>query len=470
MKRLLRTILRILDGSPSASMATPNRQRGQSMLELALITPLLAILVAGAVEVGWYTNRWLSLLEVTRVGARSATFLQNELSPIEWNDDASIFPAIQTELMGIADTEESVSKAENARNCATFSNFGFYSFISCLMQSSLDPLELKIDPIDPLDADPAGQEAAEALPDSLRNLVVYPDQDLQSYDDIVISVFSIQTVNNARYTGLETNNEGIVNGRPTYVDFQTPPQAIDPASDIYKITYDLNNAGSGGGASLRNYPEGLQNIVVGRYPSNANECTQKGTDSSNAVQMDDTDPGFEIDPFDYLNADNGAVTTRTYGTSPDFLDYTLELTDIDGAPLADSGPEFQRGFSTTGQHRIDDPNVFCYGSEFSIADVEELINMPGFIQPNLYDPPSDDKLSAEYQAWLVDVYASQDERAFFEPQGMTLVEIFWQHDLLLNFALFRPLQRAYGEGDIVIALWSAFPLPSAAPNILYQLP
>ena len=166
--------------------------------------------------------------------------------------------------------------------------------------------------------------------------------------------------------------------------------------------------------------------------------------------------------------DDGAITySPTYGT----VSYPLELTDIDGESLSDDGDEFQRGFAFTGQHRIDDPDVFCFGSEFGIRDVEELINLPGFIEPNIYDPPTEDRDSAEYQTWLDnEVYPSQDERAFFESQGMTLVEIFWQHQLLLNFALFRPLQEAYGDGDIVIALWSAFPLPSAAPNIIYQLP
>ena len=96
--------------------------------------------------------------------------------------------------------------------------------------------------------------------------------------------------------------------------------------------------------------------------------------------------------------------------------------------------------------------------------------MPGFIEPDLYDAPDPITEPLAYEAWVQAVYDSQDERAFFEPQGMTLVEVFWEHDMLLNFGFFRPLKEAYGDGDIVIALWSAFPLPSAAPNILYQLP
>lgn len=504
MKRFLRTILRILDGSPSTSIATRNRQRGQSMLELALITPLLAILIAGAVEVGWYTNHWLTLLEVTRVGARFGTSLTDALSPQEWNDDASVFPAIQLEFMEGDDTDESYTRAVNARFCETGGNFGFYSAISCLTERSLDPLNLVIDSIDPLDA--SADESGETDP--------------ASHDDIVVSVFSIQPVNNAEEFGVEDNNEGITNGRPTYRELDTARLEIradvSTTSELYKVTYDLNGLGGGPKAAYRNYPPGLQNIVVGRYPATANECTHKGTYKAKELDglgniiypndltlLDVTDPGFETDPFDYLSSDNGTVTGRKYGDGPEDSDYSDDYTfEFAGA---DTGIEFQRGYSFTGQHRIDDPDVFCYGSEFSIADVEMLVNMPGFIQPDIFHPPynpynyalnsgeyQDWLDSDEYQAWhnsddpdkyfgwlqtpegeqWVDdeVYSSQDERAFFAPQGMTLVEVFWEHRFLLNFPLFRPLQQAYGDGDIVIALWSAFPLPSSAPNIIYQLP
>lgn len=468
MRKFLRTILRILDGSPTTSMATHNRQRGQSLLELAFITPLLAILVAGASEIGWYANRWLSILEVTRVGARSATFLQDEMTPIRWNDDASIVPAIQThpDLLNRDASDSRVLLATNARDCESGSGFGFYSFITCLMTSSMDPLEILVDGDDPLDADSEAQEAAEEA------LFPGPGGDLLSYDDIVVSVFAIQNINNADFTGSEVGNEGFF--RPRYQTYENPPQPIDPVSGVYKITFDLN------ANSSKTYPPGMQSIVVGRYPSNANECNYKGTAANNKVLLEDTDPGFEYDPFDYIDNPSldtavGDVTIVKYDADDDAPSFQIELADLEDESLADlmtgGNGEFQRGFSLTGQHKVNDPDLFCFGSEFSVADVEALINMPGFIEPDLYDPPADDS-SAEYLAWEDAVYASQNERMFFEPQGMTLVEVFWQHELLLNFPLFRPFQEAYGDGEgtIVIALWSAFPLPSIAPNFTYQLP
>jgi hypothetical protein len=428
-------------------MATRNRQRGQSLVELAFITPLLAILIAGGAEVGWYTNRWLTLLEVTRVGARSATFYEGDLSPLQWPDLASVAPDIQTGYMGVVPSDFTYLAAQNARDCETNGNFGFYTRVMCTVESSLDPLSIR----------------------------------MNGTDDIVISVFAIQPVNNARYVGYEANNEGTGN-RPKYKDLRyTSIQDIDPDSKVYKITYDLNDAGGQGqyASKDRKYPPGRQNVVVGRYPANANECTDSGTPTT-LHTLEWGDPGYEKDPFDYLNQDDGDITFRTWGD----VDYYLELRDPDQGPLSDAEPEFQRGFSTTGQHQISDPNVFCFGSEFSIRDVEELVNMPNFIKPDLYNPPTTDTSSQAYHDWVDDeVYGvdpdlsdtnyitnAQEERAFFEPQGITLIEIFWHHDLLLNFALFRPLQDTFSKGEIVIALWSAFPLPSVAPNITYQLP
>jgi len=425
MRQFLRTILRILDGSPNYTMATRNRQRGQSMLELAFITPLLAILIAGAVEVGWYTNRWLSLLEITRVGARSATFLQGDLSPLQWTNEASIHPDIWKTYYGLSDGDYEVQQATNARECVTGSNYGFYSFIACIMETSLQPLEFNM---------------------------------VNGQDDIVISVFAIQPVNNADFRGTEPNEEGD-DSRPIFYRFS--PQAatqISPTSDEYKITFDLNDT-----AQRDDYPPGLQSIVVGRYPTNANECTRETT-TTDALPAN---PSFEHDPFDYLVVGDGSpglVTVNPHTSE----EYVLEVRAEDGTRLSDEEREYQRGFSFLGQHRVDDPNVYCYGSEFSIREVEQLINMPDFIEPDLYNPPPTTP-ATPYEDWVNAVYDSQNERRFFEPQGITLVEVFWEHDLLLNFPLFRPLQEAYDD-VMVIALWSAFPLPSSAPNITYQLP
>ena len=84
MRNVARTIMRILDGSPGAGGL---KERGQSLVELALITPLLIIMFIGIVEIGWYANHLLILMEVTRVGARNGTLASGALSPLNWSEE-----------------------------------------------------------------------------------------------------------------------------------------------------------------------------------------------------------------------------------------------------------------------------------------------------------------------------------------------------------------------------------------------
>ena len=48
----------------------PRRERGQSMVEMALALPILLLILAGAVEVGMYFNTYLTLVDATREAAR----------------------------------------------------------------------------------------------------------------------------------------------------------------------------------------------------------------------------------------------------------------------------------------------------------------------------------------------------------------------------------------------------------------
>lgn len=48
----------------------PRRERGQSMVEMALALPILLLILAGAVEIGMYFNTYLTLVDATREAAR----------------------------------------------------------------------------------------------------------------------------------------------------------------------------------------------------------------------------------------------------------------------------------------------------------------------------------------------------------------------------------------------------------------
>jgi hypothetical protein len=48
------------------------RERGQSMVEMALSLPILLLVLAGTLEVGWYYNTYMTLVDATREAARYA--------------------------------------------------------------------------------------------------------------------------------------------------------------------------------------------------------------------------------------------------------------------------------------------------------------------------------------------------------------------------------------------------------------
>src|SRR5215216_4589210 len=91
MRTLLVKIIQLLDGTPAVY---GKRQSGQSVVELALITPILIILLAGLVEIGWFANNYLNLLDVTRAGARRGAVLQDQKSPLFWDNKHSYVPRI----------------------------------------------------------------------------------------------------------------------------------------------------------------------------------------------------------------------------------------------------------------------------------------------------------------------------------------------------------------------------------------
>lgn len=404
MGKWLQLILRTLDGTPQLKQG---RQQGQSLVEMAFITPLLAIMIAGIVELGWYANNVLILQEVARVGARAGTVLTGDLDPIlGWDNRGSIHRAVYEDanttitlpVGGTPETDAHLEFINNTRGGPSFDNCptaisGFYPFIACLMLNSMDPLTIR----------PNG------------------------VDDLVISVFSLQAVNNGNYLSITD----------------------DPA--LRRRTINLSGFND---VSDNPYINGPQVIVIGRYPTNANECSVENTpggggqyDVSRSVR----------DPFDYLDGFAAANPS-------DYLEINKQDWYLDGADpvLAvelegydpPSSFEYQRGFVWTGQHMVERTDTFgdtyCYGSEWSNERVQALMNLPSL---------------------TLDI----EEREYLPGQGMTLVEIFWEHRLLLDFPLFTPAVRGFGaldgDGDslIRISTWAAFPLPSAEPNIYYRI-
>jgi hypothetical protein len=400
MRKVLRKILEILDGTP-AVYGKQKGWNGQSVVELSLVTPILIVLLMGLAEIGWFANNFLILLEVTRVGARYGTTQTGETSPLAWNNDASRSP--YTSFNDTVDLIGGRSKFDY-RDCSVIRDQnnrevqGFYNSIACVMRQQMDPL------------------------------VLSPDNGV---DDIVISAFSLQAINPSTL--------------PSTRFYQFPSGSVATQNPIDQINASLD-------ASMQNKN---QIIVVGRYPSNANECT---------VNALGNDAELERDPFDFFKDSrrNYQLINTALPDSEDNRNF-VELEGYDAlsyAPYVEtdvSEPqpppmrERQRGWVFFSQHGITDfidpvsGAKNCFGSEWSIQEIQELFNISNFI----IGPPGTNR---------------EQEQARIPSQGMVMVEMFWQHELLLKNPIFNPVWTILGDNTSV-SVWAAFPLPATEPRI-----
>lgn len=320
MAKFLVKVLEILDGTPAEYGKRP---RGQSVVELALVTPLLIVMFASMVEVGWFANNYLTLLDATRSGARIATGLQDTRSPLQWDNRASLVPDSlltnpddQIYKMSDASGNDDLFRqnyrptlSTGAPRCILTGDFiGFYNEVACRTINALDPLSLR---------------NADAL-------------DHEATDDVVVSAFALQVLKG---------------------------HYLDP-DDTHTVAHPVPDP-----------PDATQSVVVGRYPINANECE---------INPDGTARrSTERDPFD-LNS-NGAWDVKALSTNPDIATYQTINTHFEEAPGFDpynpTRPERQVGFSWYGNHRVGGTGATagCIGSRWSIADVERLVNLPTYL-------------------------------------------------------------------------------------------
>jgi hypothetical protein len=371
MRNLFRKCAAILDGTPTEY--GQRGWRGQSVAELALVTPLLIAMLMALVEMGWFANTYLILLEASRAGARFATTLPPERSPLDWPNDASIYDV----------TSARSRAARQEFNCRD--STGFYSDVLCTTIDSLRPMVMD-----------ANQDTiADRAFDGVR------------LDDIVISAFALKQVNPATVSGL---SPGIITGGGMSSIRPLPNvPAADPAG-VPGLTANSPRI-----------------VIVGRYPTNANEC---GT----------MEPR---DPFDYFTNN-----TRDYRyVNPALLpDPTIEenrnYVELEGMDAGtDSG---FIGFSYLGNHVSNDPtnNNNCRGSDWTTIEVERLVNLPNWSLP------------------------TNAERVVLPDRGgLIIVEIFWRHELLLDSPILATMIGTLDALDSPIAVWAAFPLTATEPLI-----
>jgi len=80
-----------------AALRRPSRS-GQSMLEMAVLLPILLLLIAGVVEIGAYANDYLTLLNAAREGARFGVDLDPSLTvqePFDTREGHPPFPDVR---------------------------------------------------------------------------------------------------------------------------------------------------------------------------------------------------------------------------------------------------------------------------------------------------------------------------------------------------------------------------------------
>ena len=156
--------------------------------------------------------------------------------------------------------------------------------------------------------------------------------------------------------------------------------------------------------------------ISGRLPARANEC--EGSDLR--------------DPFDWhgplgpASAPDGLANGAYENQGDDFGKWDADVENI-------------RGYVFRGNHRIDYGGTKqCLGSEFSIEQVQALLNFEG-------DADQVRKLTQATN------------------YGLVLVEMFWEHTQLLGLPWFRlgPL-----EETSTIHVWTFFPVSAAEPDIV----
>jgi hypothetical protein len=447
MKKLIRRTLRVLDGTPKFKDGKP--QRGQSVVELALVTPLLIILLVGLTEIGWFARNYLTLMEVSRVGARRGATLQEEFSPLQWQEVASLpNPGEQFDpdwgLLSDDDKDYRENYRRNVRTCppppsaeGQPSQIGFYNLILCQMLQSLDPLTLDLD---------------------------------NDIDDIAISVFSILVIENG------------------------------PTGDIDLTT--TNTVRDGEFDRTGHIP-----VVAGRWPTNANECNVwldpiNGTGVTydrNGLAV--TSLIYERDPFDFIDQTQIDSATNTFvsstiipapvgSTDPDYI---LPLELADGNPTAGwetvgyddyitGEAEVVRGFVATGQQRIDDVTrnidvgagdvemqLLCWGSDKDVYWMQEQLLGGDFILST--DEIQAVRAIAGQENYCVPEAGTGycDQREFLPNNGLVLVEVWWQHQLLLDIPVFSPVYQILDDDQTTIHVWSAFPTPAVIPQLQYDL-
>lgn len=419
MPKLLRTVTNILDGKPTGT-------RGQSLVELTLTIPILLIMILGMTEIAFLANNYLTLMDATREAARFGVTRNPTTWPVgearnfqrmDCDTDSATYNMFKDRNIG-TNGERDLGDPRGAQLALLSSNayvdsyssgaeatLSYFDAVTCHALSLMAPLKFDDSPI--------------------------------SKDDIVVSVVSFATLNYNTVINPSGPNINVIGERGPKAndlfDVGLGPKPMKP-DDTYS-----------------QYNSYFYTAVTGRWPLENRMC------GSNASTVDPMK--YDVrDPFDWLRPDwSSSYMTRNPAlqNAPDLKVTTFGGRNPDGSSRSDEtelgfaapGLTFEkeqkllnstdsqqvRGFTWAGKLMGADD---CYGSQFTVSRLEDLLNDTDFSRSNLKSSTGNG--------------------------GLVIVEVQWQHHPFFLGAIFT--RNGTSENDPLLNIYAMFPVPQAEPT------
>ncbi|MEP7289326.1 MAG: TadE family protein [Chloroflexota bacterium] len=428
----LQKVIKILDGQPTG-------RKGQSLVEMALTTPILILMILGLAEVGFLANNYLILMDAVRAGSRDAA----TLDPTSWRYGE----ARSTDRMDCDTDTHFAALSLGTQGTAQYGVRWIGPGINPLISTVLPRGYYTLGSSAPLTSNDLNYRRTSS------DIPIVPDKDFGFFDEVACQVLNAMLP-------------------LQYNDTDGPPAPPIPSQDdvvVSAISYSLINYAALGGTQTAAYPggpgrnSGYWATVTGRWPMENRFCAISNLGGTWIA-------GDERDPFDYKNrkfTDAGGTDGSPAGLTPDTNEgisfnnssgwnptftsyggydgdpthhYVLSVSQArdlaDGAGPGDN--QGVRGFVFSGHHKNLvgaspdlNPADKCFGSAFRVQDIEERLN--------LNDTTINPKIPNG---------------------GLVIVEIFWQHHPLFFGPLFQGFTGSKAN-DPVLHVWGWFPVSAA---------
>jgi hypothetical protein len=423
MRQTLRKIVSVLDGQPTGV-------RGQSLVEMTVTFPLLILMVLSLTEIGFLANNFLILMDVVRAAGRTAVTTHPD--PTQWDDFTPGLPQSRNVNRMDCDQPEIVNGLPQPHDT------DFHRLGNANVPLNPDPLLYDAraigygsKPVNQGEQGPRGQHFMGA-----SGVIPAPKYWGGAGTEAAFGFFDAVACEVTRgFAPLVFNDDSIANSKDDIV-----VSAVSYQLMVYDGVANAGDPAAYNGAKPPFYTSGPGNhsfggkdywiTVTGRYPQANRYCVTNFGQPNQA--------GDVRDPFNFLQNEynNQWHDDATLDKNPPggqwgegFYD---TLTGTYSPPLAAGQSQGVRGFVFTGNNLNPDG---CYGSRFTVQDIEQRLNLDTNLSLNSRIPNG----------------------------GAVIVEIFWQHHPLVLGPLFEGFTGNKMD-DPVLWVWGWFPLPSVEPT------